>query len=75
MIQAAVAIQTPSLYSHELLLLKIWLTATTDTTGSIITARKPYSHKQMHNKRRRVCNTGTSPVYGCVFKHHCKNTD
>lgn len=74
MIHAAVATQTPSLYSHELLLHKIWLTATTDTTtGSTITAHKPYGHKQTHNKKRRVCNTGTTPCYGCVFKHHCKN--
>jgi hypothetical protein len=44
-IHAAVATQTPSLYSHELLLHKIWLTATTDTTtGSVITAHKPYGH-------------------------------
>jgi hypothetical protein len=52
MIHAAVATQTPSLYSHELLLHKIWLTATTDTTtGSTITARKPYSYKQTYNKK------------------------
>jgi hypothetical protein len=40
MVHAAVATQTPSLYSHVL------LTATADTTtGSIITAHKPYGHK------------------------------
>jgi len=52
MIHAAVDTQTPSMYSHELLLLKICLTATTDTTtGSTITAHKPYGHKQPHNKK------------------------
>ena len=76
MIHAVVATQTPSLYTHELLLLKIWLTATTDTTtGSIITAHKPYGHKQTHNKKWRVYNTGTTPCYVCVSKHRCKNID
>jgi len=52
MIHVAVATQTSSLYSHELLLLNIWLTATTDTsTGSTITAHKPYGHKQIHNRK------------------------
>jgi hypothetical protein len=52
MIHATVATQTPSLHSHEILLYKIWLTATTDrTTGPIIIAHKPYSHKQTHNKK------------------------